>query len=83
MQIQELWRYPVKSMRGERVIEAMVRTTGIEGDRNVVVVSGNGARVITARTHPGLLALQGSIDKNGLTSINGVPWDSAGSIGAD
>ncbi|MGH8569719.1 MAG: MOSC N-terminal beta barrel domain-containing protein, partial [Gammaproteobacteria bacterium] len=38
MWIQELWRYPVKSMAGERLESAEITRTGIVGDRRVLVV---------------------------------------------
>ena len=37
--IAELWRYPVKSMRGERLTEAMLEPTGVAGDRRFAFVS--------------------------------------------
>jgi uncharacterized protein YcbX len=77
MYVQELWRYPVKSMRGERLVEATLQTSGIHGDRNIVVVSSAGDRVITARTHPGLLGLQASVTAEGVTVVEGHPWHSA------
>ncbi len=76
MYIQELWRYPVKSMRGERLTEATLRKTGILGDRNIVVISREGDRMVTARTHPGLLGLQGSLSSDGTTLVNGFEWNS-------
>ncbi len=76
MHVQELWRYPVKSMRGERLTAAALRKSGIQGDRNIVVVSEAGGRVITARTHPGLLGLQASVSAEGMTLIEGHPWNS-------
>ena len=47
MWIAELWRYPVKSIAGERIERAEVTDTGIVGDRMVLVV-GPGDRIITA-----------------------------------
>lgn len=76
MHVQELWRYPVKSMRGERLSEATLRKSGIQGDRTIVVASQAGDRIITARTHPGLLGLQGSVSPEGVTLIEGHPWHS-------
>ena len=76
MYVQELWRYPVKSMRGERLKEATLRVSGVQGDRNIVVVSHTGDRVITARTHPGLLGLQAAISEKGETLIDGFRWNS-------
>ncbi len=77
MYVQELWRYPVKSMRGERIPSAVLERSGIEGDRNIVVVSAAGDRIVTARTHPGLLGLQASVSPNGITLIEGHPWNSS------
>ncbi len=48
MYVQELWRYPVKSMRGEQLAEATMDSTGIKGDRNIIVVSEALSRIITA-----------------------------------
>jgi hypothetical protein len=76
MYIQELWRYPVKSMRGERLAQARLHKTSIAGDRNIVVVSQARDRIITARTHPRLLGLQASVSAAGVTLIDGHPWHS-------
>ena len=76
MHVQALWRYPVKSMRGERLTEAALQKSGMEGDRNIVVVSKSRNNIITARTHPGLLGLQASITAKGVTTIEGHPWQS-------
>jgi MOSC domain-containing protein len=54
VKVAEIWRYPVKSMAGERLEAADVSSNGIAGDRIVQVVRGNG-RVATARTCPKLL----------------------------
>ena len=77
MHIQELWRYPVKSMRGERLSEATLHRSGIEGDRNIIVISRSRDRIMTARTHPRLLGLQASVSAEGVTLIEGHPWHSA------
>ena len=76
MHVQALWRYPVKSMRGERLAEAALKKSGMQGDRNIVVVSESTRNVITARTHPGLLGLQASGSANGVTTIEGHLWHS-------
>jgi uncharacterized protein YcbX len=76
MYVQELWRYPVKSMRGERISQTDVAKTGIRGDRSIVVVSETRERVIAARTHPGLLGLQSIVSPDGETMIEGCPWHS-------
>ncbi|MEX2221759.1 MAG: MOSC N-terminal beta barrel domain-containing protein [Candidatus Rokuibacteriota bacterium] len=75
MWIAELWRYPVKSMAGERLESAELTDAGIGGDR-VVHVAGPGGRVITSRTHPRLLGLHGSLGPDGGPLIDGRPWRS-------
>jgi uncharacterized protein YcbX len=78
--VHELWRYPVKSMRGVSLGSVEIRGGEIVGDRLVQVVWTDGpraGRVVTARTHPGLLGHAGSIDGDGRTLIDGHPWDSA------
>jgi uncharacterized protein YcbX len=72
--IQELWRYPVKSMAGERLEVANVTTNGIEGDRTALVVR-NG-RIITSRTSPRLLAHHARVGANGETLVDELPWTS-------
>jgi uncharacterized protein YcbX len=74
MRVAELWRYPVKSLRGEPLQEAMLTPLGIEGDR-LVQARRPAGRVFTARTHPGLLGLQGGLDPEGVPTIDGLRWD--------
>ena len=55
MRVLELWRYPVKSLQGERLETAAIGPGGIEGDRQWAlfdVVTGLG---LTARREPDLL----------------------------
>lgn len=53
--IEELWRYPVKSLGGEQLAEAPVDALGIEGDRRWGIVDAATGRVLTARRVPELL----------------------------
>lgn len=76
MHVAELWRYPVKSLRGESLAEADLTEAGIAGDRLVHAVRPNG-RVFTARTHKRMLGLQGGLDDRGLPTIDGLPWSDA------
>lgn len=55
MFVAELWRYPVKSMPGERLREARVFLDGLEGDRVRQIVDARG-RLVTARSRPELLS---------------------------
>jgi uncharacterized protein YcbX len=77
MYLAELWRYPVKSLRGEQLQQAEVLPTGIRGDREIVVVSPSRRRMITARTYHQLLGLRGGISPDTHeATINGYSWDS-------
>jgi uncharacterized protein YcbX len=63
MKITEIWRYPVKTMAGEKLERAAVGPLGIEGDRVVHVENAKG-RVITSRSHPRFLGHKGSLDSD-------------------
>jgi uncharacterized protein YcbX len=73
MYVKELWRYPVKSLGGERVEECLIGELGLTGDR-LVLVHGSGGRITTSRTHPKLLALKSSLGEDGQPRINGIRW---------
>ena len=79
--VAELWRYPVKSLRGERLETAELTAAGIPGDRLVHVRRSSG-RVVTSRTRPGLLGLQGSLGDDGEPLIEGLPWGDPASLEA-
>ncbi len=51
LQLTDIWRYPVKSCRGERLSAAAVEPWGLAGDRRWMVVDVDGAPV-TAREYP-------------------------------
>ena len=80
MHVAELWRYPVKSMAGERLESARLGPGGVEGDRLVHVRGPHG--VLTSRTKPGLLALHGTLGPDGEPLIDGRPWDALESLAA-
>lgn len=69
--VQQLWRYPVKSMAGESLERAEVLQDGIAGDRRVVVCGPHG--LLTARTKPRLLALHATIGTDGETLVERMP----------
>jgi uncharacterized protein len=77
MHVSEIWRYPVKSLKGDRLNETEITKFGIPGDRQIAVIRTINGRFLTSRSRPKLLALQGSINANGVPTINGHPWDSA------
>jgi len=71
--VRELWRYPVKSLRGEGVQETLLTEEGLAGDRLVRPQSLTGRR-ISARQHPGLLGLTGTTRGDGTPLVDGFPW---------
>jgi uncharacterized protein YcbX len=76
MHVSEIWRYPVKSLKGERLEETEITRLGIPGDRQIVVVRTLNERFLTSRSRPKLLGLQGSINPDGVPTINGHLWNS-------
>lgn len=75
MKVAEIWRYPVKTMAGEKLQRIGIGPLGIEGDRVVHVEDGEG-RVITSRSHPRFLGLKGTLGPDGEPLVDGRPWHS-------
>jgi uncharacterized protein YcbX len=75
MYVKEIWRYPVKSMAGERLTEIVIDEAGVAGDRKVLAKGAIG-RILNSRYHPRLLGLKGSLGTDGRARISGHPWDS-------
>lgn len=76
MIVAELWRYPVKSMGGERLDSAVLKDDGIAGDRVVHAVDEHG-RLVTARSRPALLAHRAVLGPGGEPLVDGRSWESA------
>jgi uncharacterized protein YcbX len=76
MKIAAIWRYPVKSMAGERISSSAINANGLMGDRVVQVYDRRG-RIATARNYPGLLGLKATIGSDGEPLVDGFRWDSA------
>jgi len=74
MQVAQIWRYPVKSMAGERLDRARIGPLGIEGDRVVHVEDARG-HLITARTHHRLLGHRATLDASGEPLVDGQSWN--------
>lgn len=53
--VAALWRYPVKSLRGERVETSEIGPYGLAGDRAFGLVDEETGHVLTARREPRLL----------------------------
>lgn len=75
MHISELWRYPVKSMGGERVKATPVGLRGIPGDRVIYVLDARG-QIVSSRTRPQLLRHRATLSETGEVLVDGLPWRS-------
>ena len=75
MNVLELWRYPVKSMAGERLTSVTVSREGFSGDRVLQVYDAAG-RAVTSRTRPRLLAHRAVLGPDGEPLVDGRPWRS-------
>jgi uncharacterized protein YcbX len=75
VRISQLWRYPVKSLGGERLDSVLLTVDGIPGDRVVHVAGRRGP--LTGRTRHGLLTVPASTAPDGVPLVDGHRWDSA------
>ncbi|HUF99980.1 MAG TPA: MOSC N-terminal beta barrel domain-containing protein [Ilumatobacter sp.] len=66
MDVREIWRYPIKSIGGERLDVANVTELGIEGDRRWGVRDTHTGNILTARRTPALLMATATV-------IDGLP----------
>jgi uncharacterized protein len=73
VRLAELWRYPVKSMAGERLTAVGVSPDGIAGDRIVVVRDSRG-RMVTSRSRPALLGLHATLGPDNEPLVDGRHW---------
>jgi uncharacterized protein len=72
--VAELWRYPVKSLGGERVSEVTCDHRGLVADRRWAVVGrdgkiGSGKTTRRFRRMPGLLAMSAALDGDGVAWV--------------
>ncbi len=74
MRVTEIWRYPVKTMAGEKLHRAAIGPLGIDGDR-VVHIEDTKGRMITSRSHPRFLAHRGVLGAAGEPLVDGQPWN--------
>jgi uncharacterized protein YcbX len=79
MEVLELWRYPVKSLQGERLEAAFVTPDGIDGDRRFALYDVATGFGLTARREPQLLFASARLRDDGRPEIT-LP---DGSIAAD
>jgi uncharacterized protein YcbX len=81
MKVAEIWRYPVKTMGGERLERAALGPLGVEGDR-IVHVEDAWGHVVTSRSHPRFLGHRGTLGLDGQPRVDGRPWSDP-SVAAD
>jgi uncharacterized protein YcbX len=79
VRVLELWRYPVKSLQGERLDAVAVRANGFEGDRRFALFDLETGFGLTARRVPQLLFASARLTPEGEAEIT-LP---DGSIAAD
>ncbi len=65
--MKEVWRYPVKSLQGERLSTADLGPEGIAGDRHYAIFDAVTGLGLTARREPSLLWASASLVSGALT----------------
>ncbi len=65
MEVTQIWRYPVKSLQGERLTESWVGPAGLDGDRAYALRDLATGVVLTARRDPALLFGRGVVTAEG------------------
>ena len=73
LSVAALWRYPIKTLAGERLETAELTTDGIPGDRVVLVRGPEGIR--TSRRFHRLLGLHATLDQAGEPLVNNMGLD--------
>lgn len=69
MRVAELWRYPVKSLLGERLGSVLVTPGGFEGDRRFAIYDVETGFGLTARRVPELLFASARLRDDGSAEI--------------
>jgi len=69
VQVAELWRYPVKSLQGERLTTVDVGPEGLAGDRQWALFDVATGYGLTARRVPDLLFLSGRLRPDGAVEV--------------
>lgn len=80
MKVAELWRYPVKGLRGERVDRLQVEADGGPGDRSLAVVDERG--IVTGRRKQRMIGLAATLGADGEPLVDGSPWQAPESAAA-
>ena len=69
MRVAELWRYPVKSLQGERLAGVEAGPEGLTGDRQWALFDVGTGLGLTARRLPDLLFLSGRLRADGHVEV--------------
>ncbi len=69
MRLDAIWRYPVKSLQGERLSEATLDSSGLRGDRCWGVRDEATGKILTGRREPQLLLAAASLADDGEPDI--------------
>lgn len=69
MRLAQIWRYPVKSMQGERLAEAAIDGGGLVGDRRFGLCESSTGRALTGRRLPALLMASARLLEGGEAEI--------------
>jgi uncharacterized protein len=80
VKVAELWRYPVKGLRGEPLDRLEVAAAGIPGDRSLQVVDERGT--VTGRRKQRMVGLPAMLGADGEPQVAGSPWRSDASAAA-
>ena len=69
VRVSQLWRYPVKSLQGERLDAVRVTPDGLEGDRRFAIFDLETGFGLTARRRPELLFASARVREDGGVEI--------------
>ncbi|MFN8177758.1 MAG: MOSC N-terminal beta barrel domain-containing protein [bacterium] len=69
MRVAELWRYPVKSLAGERLAAVMLAAGGVDGDRAWGILDRGDGRILTGRREPRLLFAASRLGPDGFPRV--------------
>lgn len=73
LRIAQLWRYPVKSLLGERLPALRVVGDGVDGDRMWGIQDRSDGRILTARREPRLLFASSRVAADGRLPVITLP----------
>ena len=65
--VAELWRFPVKSMKGEQLQEVTVTEQGVLGDRVYALIDAETGKVVSAKSvklFPDILACRAALSRH-------------------